>query len=144
MILRLVRIVLIALGALSVWYGATLLWDSGTEAFRSIVFWFAAGILLHDGVFAPVCAALGLGARRVLPSRWWAPVACGAVCTVALCLVSLPVLTRGGAMPGNPSVLDRNYPAGLVVAVAVVWLLVAVALLAGRRMLLPTGQAGER
>jgi hypothetical protein len=127
-----VRVVLAGLGCAAVWYGATLLWDSGTDALRSIALWFAAGILLHDGLFAPLCAALGVGARRVLPSQWWAPVACGAVCTVALGLVSLPVLTRGGAMPDNPSVLDRNYPLGLVVAVALVWLLVAAVLFTRR------------
>lgn len=133
MILNAVRIVLIGLGAWAVWYGAGLLFDSGTEAVRSIALWFSAGILLHDGVFAPLCAAIGTGSRRLLARHWWAPVACGAVCTVALGLIAAPVIAREGAMSDNQSVLDRNYPAGLAVALVLVWLLVGAALLAGRR-----------
>ncbi|WP_084436897.1 hypothetical protein [Aldersonia kunmingensis] len=133
MIQNAIRIVLVGLGAWAVWYGATLLFESGTEAVRSIILWFVAGILLHDGVFAPLCAALGTGSRRVLPRSWWPPVACGAVCTVVLGLVAAPVIAREGAMPDNPSVLDRNYVAGLAIALVVVWVLVGATLIAGRR-----------
>ncbi|HEY5855814.1 MAG TPA: hypothetical protein VIW24_17660 [Aldersonia sp.] len=141
MIVRLVRLALIVVGCGFLWYGATLLWDSGADALRSIAVWFAAGILLHDGVFAPVCIALGLGGRRWLPYRWWAPVACGAVCTVALAAVAAPVLGRGGAV-ANPTVLDRNYPLGFALAVALVWILVALAVVGSRAH--PTGRAGRR
>lgn len=125
-----VRVVLVAVGVAMASYGAMLLLRSGPDALRSIVVWFAAGILLHDGLFAPLCAAVGLGGRRWLPRRWWAPVACGAVCTVTLLAVAVPTLTRGGALP-NPTVLDRNYPVGLAVALALVWGLVVVAAVAG-------------
>lgn len=46
----------------------------------------------------------------------------GAILTVALVVVSLPVLFQRGGIAANPSSLDRNYPVGLAVAVAVVWL----------------------
>jgi hypothetical protein len=52
------------------------------------------------------------------------------VCTVTLLAVAVPTLTRGGALP-NPTVLDRNYPAGLAVALVLVWVLVVAAAMAG-------------
>jgi hypothetical protein len=72
---------------------------------------------------------VGVGAGRLLPRSWWAPVACGAVCTVVLVMLAVPVIDRRNALPDNPSVLDRNYATGLTVALAIVWILVALALL---------------
>lgn len=127
--MRIIRVLLIALGLWLGWYGISLLLDMNPMDLRSVALWFAGGILLHDGVFAPIAAALGVAARRLLPPTWWAPVACGAVCTVTLALIAVPVIGRAGALSGNPTILDRDYVLGLSISVAVVWLLVAVALL---------------
>ncbi|WP_067571031.1 hypothetical protein [Nocardia acidivorans] len=126
-----IRVLLIALGLWLGWYGLSLLLDMNPADLRSAALWFAGGILLHDGVFAPAAATLGVAARRMLPASWWAPVACGAVCTVTLSLIAVPVIGRAGALPGNPTILDRDYILGLAISLAVVWLLVAVALLRG-------------
>ncbi|PXX64088.1 hypothetical protein DFR70_105270 [Nocardia tenerifensis] len=131
-----IRILLLLAGLGLGWYGATLLLDFPRADLLSVALWFVGGILLHDTVFAPLCAAAGVTARRVLPDAWWAPTACGAVCTVALLLIAAPVLGRAHAVPDNPTVLDRDYPLGLAVALLAVWALVGVALvtrLAGRR-----------
>ncbi|WP_157103681.1 hypothetical protein [Nocardia harenae] len=133
-----VRAALLAAGIWLGWYGIAALLELARPDLISVALWFAAGILVHDAVFAPLCAAAGVGARRVLPAAWWAPVACGAVCTVTLVLVALPVLRRGGAIPDNPSSLDRDYPLGLGIALAVVWALVLTALLL-RRARKPAG-----
>ncbi|WP_433657010.1 hypothetical protein ACQPW1_36750 [Nocardia sp. CA-128927] len=125
-----IRILLVLAGLWLGWYGITLLLDFPRADLLSIALWFAGGILLHDGVFAPLCAAVGATARRVLPGTWWAPTACGAVCTVALVLIAAPVLDRGDAMPDNPTVLDRNYPLGLAVALILIWALVLAAAVA--------------
>ncbi|MEV0355676.1 hypothetical protein AB0H71_06375 [Nocardia sp. NPDC050697] len=127
-----VRVALLVAGVWLGWYGIAALLGLSRPELISVTLWFAAGILLHDAVFAPLCAAAGVGARQVLPEAWWAPVACGAVCTVTLVLVALPVLRRGGAVPDNPSSLDRDYPLGLGIALAVVWALVLAVLLAKR------------
>ncbi|WP_330181738.1 hypothetical protein OHB26_36170 [Nocardia sp. NBC_01503] len=123
-----IRILLIALGVWLGWYGISLLLDMNPTDLRSVALWFAGGILLHDGVFAPIAATLGVAARRVLPASWWAPVACGTVCTVTLALIAVPVIGRAGALSGNPTILNRDYVLGLSISLAVVWLLVAVAL----------------
>ncbi|RMI34963.1 hypothetical protein [Nocardia stercoris] len=123
------RMLLIAGGIWLAWHGISLLLHDDPADLKSIAFWFVGGILVHDALFAPLCAAAGVGARRLLPRSWWAPVACGAVCTVVLAVLAVPVIGRRNAVPDNPSVLDRNYAAGLVVALAVVWILVALVLL---------------
>ncbi|MFI6168162.1 hypothetical protein ACIBCN_15380 [Nocardia sp. NPDC051052] len=122
-----IRILLLLAGLWLGWYGITLVLDFPRADVWSIALWFAGGILLHDGVFAPLCAAVGATARQLLPGTWWGPTACGAVCTVVLVAIALPVLDRGHAMPDNPSVLDRNYPLGLAVALILVWTLVVAA-----------------
>jgi hypothetical protein len=129
-----VRVLLLLIGLTSGWYGITLMLDFDISDLMSIALWFCGGILLHDAVFAPLCAAVGIGARHLLPRTWWAPAACGAVGTVALASIAAPVLDRGGAMPDNPSVLDRDYATGLAVALVVVWALVVLATVTRRRM----------
>lgn len=59
----------------------------------------------------------------------WSPLACGVGCTAALLLIAVPVLNR--AQPDNPTVLDRNCPLGLAVALAPIWVLVVAATAAG-------------
>ncbi|WP_309231104.1 hypothetical protein [Nocardia sp. SYP-A9097] len=119
-----IRVLLIALGLWLGWYGISLLLDMNPVDLRSVALWFAGGILLHDGVFAPIAATLGVAARRMLPASWWAPVACGAVCTVTLLLIAVPVIGRAGALRTNPTILDRDYVLGLLISIAMVWALV--------------------
>ncbi|MGW5377028.1 hypothetical protein ACWESM_16405 [Nocardia sp. NPDC003999] len=114
------------------WYGITALLSFAPAELLSVVAWFCGGILLHDAVFAPLSAAIGLGARRILPSGWWAPAACGAVCTVTLTVIAAPVVGRRHAMPDNPTVLDRAYSLNLTAALVIVWSLVVVILLLRR------------
>ncbi|MEV4240622.1 MULTISPECIES: hypothetical protein [unclassified Nocardia] len=121
------RIVLLLVGIWLGWFGISALFHLPPTDLTSAVIWFAGGILLHDAVFAPICAAIGLTARHLLPRTWWAVTACGAICSVALVLIALPVLDRRNAMPSNPTVLDRNYTLGLVAALILVWLLVFIA-----------------
>ncbi|WP_238815473.1 hypothetical protein [Nocardia brasiliensis] len=127
-----VRVLLLLAGGGLGWYGISLLLEVPRADLMSIALWFVGGILVHDALFAPLCAAVGVTARRFLPGIWWGPAACGAACTVALLSIAAPVLDRGHAMPDNPTVLDRNYPLGLAAAVVVVWALVGVAVAARR------------
>ncbi|MGN2639418.1 hypothetical protein ACTD5D_25285 [Nocardia takedensis] len=128
-----VRAVLLLVGVALAGYGISLLLDFPPDALTSVALWLAAGILLHDAVFAPLAAALGLTGRRLLPRGWWPPLACGAVCTVALLLLAAPVVGRRDALPDNPTVLDRDYPLGLTLALLLIWSIVALTLLLGRR-----------
>ncbi len=116
-----IRVALGVLGLLIVAYGAVLVLDNPWLIMRNIAIWAAAGVILHDFVFAPLCVALGLAGRRLLPRQWWAPIGVGALCSVILLLLAVPVFDRPGARPDNHTVLDRNYPLGLWISLAVVW-----------------------
>lgn len=119
-----IRVILGLGGILLAWFGVNLIFEQSPTDLMSIALWFAGAIVLHDGVFAPLCAAAGLGGKRILPPSWWAPVTIGAVCSVTLALIAVPVYGRELAVAGNPTVLDRDYHAGFFAAIAVVWSLV--------------------
>lgn len=132
------RVLLMLAGLGLAGYGATLLWDNPTPILIRIVVWALAGVVLHDFVFAPICAAFGLVGRRLLPPRWQVPVAVSLLCGVVLGLLAVPVLGKPGMRPDNLTVLDRDYPLGLllslsVVLLALLWYLLGVRLLPVRQ-----------
>lgn len=121
------RILLAVLGVAVGCYGVVLLADFPTAIIGRILIWAVVAAVVHDLVFAPLCAALGLAGRRLIPARWQSPVAVAGLCSVVLILLAIPVYSTPGMRPDNPTVLDRNYPLGLAVALAVVWLCVPIA-----------------
>jgi hypothetical protein len=132
------RVLLMLAGLGLAGYGATLLWDNPTPILIRIVVWALAGVVLHDFVFAPICAAFGLVGRRLLPPRWQVPVAVALLCGVVLGLLAVPVVGKPGMRPDNLTVLDRDYPLGLllslsVVLLALLWYLLGVRLLPVRQ-----------
>ena len=116
-----IRGLLIAFGLAVGVYGALLVLDNPTQVIIRIGVWAAVGVLLHDAVFAPVCLALGFGARRILPRSWWSPVLVATLCSIVLVLLAIPVYNKPGLQPDNASVLDRDYHWGFWVSLAIVW-----------------------
>jgi len=115
------RVGLMIVGLLSIGYGVLLVFGHSWPDIWHIALWAGAGVALHDFVFAPLCVAAGYAGRRIIPRRWWAPVGVAALCSVILLLLAVPVFDRPGARDDNHTVLDRNYPLGLAVAIAAVW-----------------------
>ncbi|CAN5173846.1 hypothetical protein BH11ACT6_BH11ACT6_13920 [soil metagenome] len=115
------RVVLGAIGLAVIAYGAVLLLDNPGPTLLRITIWAAAGVVLHDFVFAPLVTAFGYAGRRILPKAWWAPVGVAALVSVILLLLAIPVFDRPGAKPLNPTVVDRDYPQGLWISLALVW-----------------------
>jgi uncharacterized integral membrane protein len=143
------RVLLMLAGLGLAGYGATLLWDNPTPILIRIVVWALAGVVLHDFVFAPICAALGLVGRRWLPPRWQVPVAIAVLGGVVLGLLAVPVLGKPGMRPDNLTVLDRDYPLGLllslsVVLLALLWYLLGIRLLPVRQDEVVEQQRAER
>jgi hypothetical protein len=124
-----VRIALIVVGLALGAYGAVLVWENPPVIIMRILVWALIGVVLHDLVFAPVCVALGLAGRRLIPGNWWPPVAVAALCSVVLAFLAVPVYTKPGMRPDNMTVLDRNYPLGLWLSLAIVWACVPLFLL---------------
>lgn len=117
---------LVIAGIVSASCGAWLLLDLNIQTLIRIGIWIAVGVAVHDFVFAPVTAALGYTGRRVLGRGWWPPIAVAAMCSATLVLLAIPVFDTPGAKPDNPTVLDRDYPLGLSVSLALVWACVPV------------------
>jgi hypothetical protein len=127
-----VRAVLIVLGVAVGAYGAVLLSENPPVIIVRILTWAVAGAIVHDFVFAPAAAAMGFAGRRFIRGRWWTPVSVAGLCTAVLVLLAIPVYARPGARPDNLTVLDRNYPLGLWISLAVVWACVPVCFLLTR------------
>jgi hypothetical protein len=129
---------LVAVGLVLGAYGAALLWDNPPVVIMRILVWALIAVVLHDLVFAPLCVALGFAARRLIPVTWWAPIAVAAFCSVVLVFLAIPVYGKPGMRPDNMTVLDRNYPLGLWISLAIVWACVPLYYLVVR--LLPVRQ----
>jgi hypothetical protein len=114
----------LALGALGVamgLYGALRFVQLDLADLLDALLWLAGGVLVHDGVLAPLTlAATWLGARLV-PDRLRSRVVVALVALLTVTVAAVPVLGRFGARPDNPTLLDRHYLLG--------WLVVAVVLL---------------
>ena len=132
------RVVLIILGIAIGGYGAVLVWDNSFEVIVRIAVWAVAGAVVHDFVFAPLCVALGFTGRRLIRGRWWTPVTVAGLCTVVLGLLAIPVFAKPGLRPDNMTVLNRDYPLGLLLSLTVVWACVPLYYLVAR--LLPVRQ----
>jgi hypothetical protein len=132
------RVTLVVLGLVVGVYGAVLVLDNPPVIIIRIVVWALLGIVLHDLVFAPICVALGFAGRRLIPGRWWPPIALAALCSVVLVFLAVPVYGKPGMRPDNMTVLDRNYKLGLWISLAIVWACVPLYYLAMR--LLPVRQ----
>ena len=124
------RVILIALGLAVGVYGAVLVSENPPVIIMRILVWALAGVILHDAVFAPVCVVLGFAGRRLIPGKWWPPIAVAVFCSVVLAFLAIPVYGKPGMRPDNATVLDRNYPMGLWISLAIVWACVPVYYLA--------------
>jgi len=91
---------------------------------RSAIAFFVSGPVLHDALVAPFVGLIGLVISRWAGRLWRTPVRLGAAISGVLALLAVPAIWRTYAGQHNPGLDDRNYTAGLLIAVAVVWLLV--------------------
>ena len=132
------RLILVGFGLVIGGYGAVLVLENPPVIIVRIVVWALIGVVLHDAVFAPVCAALGFAARRLIPGKWWPPITVAAFVSVVLVFLAIPVYGKPGMRPDNMTVLDRNYPLGLWISLATVWACVPIYYLTAR--LLPVRQ----
>jgi ubiquinone/menaquinone biosynthesis C-methylase UbiE len=125
-LMRLTRVLLALLGLAGLGFGISLAWPmllAVPSAGVSFPGWVIVGPFLHDGLIAPLVGVFGLLVVRRLPATWRAPVTAGAAVSGVLLLLSVPHLWRAFAPNHYPGLDDRDYSAGLLVALAVVWAL---------------------
>jgi len=142
--MRALRAVLLAAGLVAAAYGVWRLLDLGRENTRATITWLVGGVVLHDGVFAPLVLIVGLVAVWLVPRRRLAPVVVILVVLVPVTLAGIPELGRFGARADRPTLLDRDYWLGWWVMVTLVVATVAVgAAIATRRRMLDA-RGGDR
>ena len=83
-------------------------------------------------------------AGRLIPGNWWAPIAVAAFCSVILVFLAIPVYGKPGMRPDNLTVLNRNYPLGLWISLAIVWACVPMYYLATRLLPARNDEVVER
>ncbi len=87
--------------------------------------WVVGSDLVHDLAFAPIMVAIAWAVNRLAP-RWLRTPAIWAIATtIMLSLFAWPFIRGYGRNPGVPSLLNRNYAAGLAWYVAAVWTVAA-------------------
>lgn len=137
--MRVARILLALAGLAALVWGAVLAVQFGLHSFRdgrSAVEFLVGGTLANDAIVAPVIGLAGLAISRFAGPAWRTPVRVGAAVSGVLALIAVPALWR--VTPAlNLGLDDRNYGAGLLIALAVVWVLVVAAGLVRRRSLTP-------
>lgn len=87
--------------------------------------WMIGTALAGDFLAVPLALALGAVGRRFVPMWAWPAVRAGLFVTGVLVLVAWPFVRGYGTSRTVPSLLARDYAAGLAVAVTVVWVAVA-------------------
>ncbi len=125
--MRAARLGLGALGLVATAYGLLLVLDLGSGQPAAVLVWVVLGVLVHDGVLAPLVVALGVLVVLSTSRSWRSPLVWALVVLGPLTLVAVPVLGRFGARSDNPTLLDRPYWAGYVVVAAVVLIVVVAA-----------------
>lgn len=129
---RFVRAGLVLAGLALGMFGAFSLLRLGLSNLVWSVVWLAGGVLGHDLLLAGV--GLGLLAVGTLLLPGWArgPAAAGLVVLGTVTVMAIPVLGRFGALPDNPSLLDRSYGVGWLVVAGIVAVGVIAALVVTR------------
>ena len=94
---------------------------------------FVGGLIVHDGLWAPLVGLTSLALVRLLPA-WIRPTIQGAlIVTTACILVTIPALTGRGRLPTNPSILPNDYRGNLLLVIGVVWVIAGLLAIRARR-----------
>ena len=105
---------------------------------------FGVALLIgHEFILMPMAIAIGWVAVRVVPP-WARAAAQGAlVVTLALTIVSIPLIVRAGRTPDLLSLLPLDYRRGLLIAVGVTWVAAAAVAIVNRRRRMRAGAAAD-
>lgn len=115
--------VALAVGALIMGWGIALFLEAtpATEARRSFVVWLVGADLAHDLLLAPVVALVAWLLARVVPGRWWPPVAAGLVISAFVVLLAWLPLAGTAHVARNPTIQPLDYRTSTLTALTLVW-----------------------
>lgn len=107
-------------GCLLAAYGVLLILGLSLADQATLLLWLATGVVLHDGLLAPLVVLLGWWTARRVPAPERRPLTVGAIVLGTVTLAAVPVLLGFGGQVSNPTILDRNYVAGWLALAALV------------------------
>ena len=125
--MRSLRLAIGALGVAAGLFGVWSLRAVDRSDWPSLLSYLVGGVLVHDVVLAPVVVGLGVLTVWLVPAAWRAPMVVAMVVWGGLTVMAVPVLGRFGALPDNPTLLDRPYLATWAVGTLLVLVAVTVA-----------------
>jgi hypothetical protein len=96
--------------------------------------WFVGAALVHDFLVAPLVFVVAALTRRLLSERSRGIVNGALIATAVLSAMTYPFLRGFGDNPDNASILPNNYALNLSLVVGLLWLVVAVTLIARSRV----------
>jgi hypothetical protein len=91
----------------------------------AVAAWLVGLALAHDLVLAPAVLLVAWLLRRVAPRIALGLVLGALAISAIVALYAFPLVQRYGAQPDNPSFLPRDVGAGLLLVIAVVWVVAA-------------------
>lgn len=83
--------------------------------------WVVGLAVAHDLLLVPFTLVVGVAVKRLMPGSMRPWLGAGLLISGALSLVAWPLVRGYGRSAGNPSILPRNYGAGLAGTLIVVW-----------------------
>jgi len=100
--------------------------DHAQTAPVSLAIWLAAGVVLHDGLVAPLLIGIGALVFKVVPVHLRGVVSVGLVAAGTVLLVAVPIIIASHRPRQNATILPLNYVASLLVIEATLLLLTAI------------------
>jgi hypothetical protein len=128
-----IRGLLGVLGLAAAAYGLVELLDLGLDNLRATIVWLVGGVVLHDGLVAPLTIVVWFLVSRAGRGRLPGAVVVGAVVLGTVTVIAVPVLGRFGARADNQTLLDRNYVLGWTMLATLTVVVVAAAVAGSRR-----------
>jgi hypothetical protein len=130
--MRTARLLLGALGVATIGYALlAAAADPDVTPSRHTLFLLAV-LALHDALLMPAFLLIGALAHHVAAGPSRAIIQAALIATAAVTLVALPLVLGYGRAADNPSALPRDYPTGLALVLAVIWVGATVAVLTAR------------
>ncbi|MFC7624418.1 hypothetical protein [Microlunatus sp. GCM10028923] len=123
-----VRLIIGLGGAVAIGYGLFLALTTlrrWPDVFAAAL-WFGLPPVIFDLLLVPVIGLLGALVAARTGRRWRAPLIIGLIISGALLVIAAPFVAGLGRRADNPSLLDRPYLLGTLIALAVIWAGVAL------------------
>ncbi len=127
--MRLIRTAIAGAGILAMGYAVVGALSDPDERLPGHLAFLLTVQAAHDAVLLPAALAAGVLIHRHIPPRVRAPLQAALLVSVAVLVVGVPLALGFGRSADDPSALPLDYRRGLLIVLAVIWLVTAAAIL---------------